>query len=162
MPLDSEPRNGDYASYIDALVNRQTTAPGQTARRPQTGAAKARSQFPDMPSSLPPQPAPLPTGGRPARQAAPRHERPATTPAPANQPSDTPQPTLAELATKRRGGLVMMLIGIAALIKGFDFASNVLLYQQFSELIPMFVLLFIGSQFFQRGRDLRRQGKLPG
>lgn len=160
MPLDSEPRNGDYASYIDALVNRQSSAPGQTGRRARTGAMQTRSQFPDLPSAPPPQPAPA--GRKPSRSASSSNQRSKATAEPATQPSDQPQPTLAELSVKRRGGLVMMLIGIAVLIKSFDFASNVLLYQQFSELIPMFVLLIIGGHLFQRGRDLRHQGQLPG
>ncbi|SOE49022.1 hypothetical protein [Orrella dioscoreae] len=131
MAFEGEPRNGDYAAYIDKLVNSGSRAPGQVLRELDSIAGKARhdtrghtrarsrwedddvldaSPWPALPPANP-APAPVPAAQPPREAVQPvTWETPApgaTTPAPAAEAPDT----LASRNRAQRRSLGGLLVG---------------------------------------------------
>lgn len=131
MAFEGEPRNGDYATYIDKLVNSGSRAPGQVlkeldsiagkVRRDTHGDTRARSRWEDdgvldanpWPTLPPanPSPAPVPAA-QPRREAVQAITWEAsspgsTTPAPAAEAPDT----LASRNRAQRRSLGGLLVG---------------------------------------------------
>lgn len=165
MPLHHEPRDGDYAAYVDRLVNGREASPGavrKAARR------RVADTAPDMPQES------LATDRRGStRERRPR--RRATTLVRRDHNSHTkfenipadenaPPASLGPEGSPRLAGLVQIAIGIGALLLFMRIAVGMTYsHDPFAlhHIVPLVLLGFIVRMFLARGnarlRDARRR-----
>ncbi|MDX3904178.1 MAG: phage holin family protein [Pigmentiphaga sp.] len=111
MPFDAEPPGGDYAAYIDRLVNRGTGTPGaQGLLKTGTGGFRPALRLPGRQNDTrsPGQQYTAGTGIPSAPQAPPAPS--ANMPAGISEPAS--QATLAAQGSRAVGGTVQILLGV--------------------------------------------------
>jgi hypothetical protein len=146
MPFEGEPRNGDYAAYVDRLVNQGVGAPGAQRISP-----------------LPPAPTPFPPTSTQAPAAAPPAPTASHTPQPPVQ-TQVAQPTLAELGTRqmrsnsaRAFSMLFMILGVISAIAALGDEEPLSMRNIMRTLIP----LFIAQAVYRSSREDARQAQVP-
>ena len=177
-PVDGGPPDGDYARYIEALVNGGASAPGAVrgaARR----AFRAPPQGSDGPvgpgnRSLPadaawPIPVPASDNAAARTEAARRRVPPVTTPpvrgpAPSGLPQRDGDLTLAAQADRRRNSAGMFIVAIALAITGLRMLYGAMQEPVFDaeDLIPGGFLLFFAVVMLRGARAVRSRPQGPG
>ncbi|EHK63279.1 hypothetical protein [Achromobacter arsenitoxydans] len=150
MAIDGEPKNGDFARYIENLTRAGGAAPGRAS---DTGSA--RREAPTAPGSLSDAPwgntAPPPLQSRTAPGA--------TAPAQADEGTVS----LARHARQRKIGVVLtiagMLAGWAAVNIGFRALHNPRF--DMDEMIPAIFLAFFAFMLFKAASGARNPRKTP-
>ncbi|AZW31555.1 hypothetical protein CS343_15435 [Bordetella bronchiseptica] len=150
MAIDGEPKNGDFARYIEEL-SRTGGAPGQVLPAQRAPAAAAQSGVAGKLSEL--------TWGK-------RSERTAPAPLPASGAEQAaPAPTLAASASARR---MALFLTIGALIAGWNALSFFMAALTSGRLdidtmMPALFLAIAAWMLFKGARNLRagRRGQLP-
>lgn len=150
MAIDGEPKNGDFARYIEQL-SRAGGAPGQVLPAQRAPAAAAQSSVAGKLSELT-------WGKRPERAA------PAALPA-GDAAQAAPAPTLAASASARR---MALFLTIGALIAGWNALSFFVAALtsgrlDIDTLMPALFLAIAAWMLFKGARNLRagRRGPLP-
>lgn len=177
MPLDGEPKNGDYVAYVEALVNRGASSPGQVAP-----AARGRPRWTDAlrpagAAAEPLDPLSWPTGdgfgapgtdhvtptggqhGRKQERVSRMRDAARDAVADAAGPAEAP-PTLAQAASRRKQGLAMIgmaaLLGVVAVDMARDAAAR---GGSFEDFMPTLFLLVFAGIFLRAGFSSRRRGR---
>lgn len=160
MAIDGEPRNGDFARYIENLTRAGGATPGQVPDK----RAAART----APPPVPPAPSTGPSG---SLSGAPwgKSSKPSTQyqPAPAAPgQEDAASMTLARQATQRKIGIVLTIGGILA-----GWAAVRIIFQalrgpgfDLDEAMPAIFLAFFAFMLFKaagRARNPRNKAPLP-
>jgi hypothetical protein len=159
MAIGTEPKNGDYARYVEDLVNRGKPAPGQVLA--------------DPPAAQSPRGMQRPTAGKTAA-GTPAGIEPVSTRA-SKSPTDRPhasQPlpsaagngaTLADLARKRRSGIRIAIIAILVAWVAVHMLINVLNRPEFDAgaLVPVVFLLAVAAVLFAAARSARAAARKP-
>ena len=169
MAIEGEPRNGDYAAYIEAL-SRRGAGPGQTLRELDSHTT-SRTGWADMPTNVgKPEIYPTPgTGTAPytpytpaPRSAAPR----ATPPVPGKVADrsdfgqDDGATTLSKQNERQRVSIVMLIVGGVIGLIGASMVIGGLLDQDGDVIPGLFLLVF--AWIFTRGAwRQRRRASAP-
>ncbi len=159
MAIDGEPRNGDFARYIENLTRAGGATPGQV----QDKRAAARTA---------PPPTPAPSSGSGSLSGAPwgKSSKPSTQRQPAAPAApgqeDAASMTLARQATQRKIGVVLTIGGILA-----GWAAVRIIFQalrgpgfDLDEAMPAIFLAFFAFMLFKaagRARNPRNKAPLP-
>ena len=176
MSSPTEPRNGDYASYIDGLVNQGANAPGlagKASRRKKRQQASPADVFGPVGTD----PASASSGLDPALQqpfgyssapdttapsAPSRTARPASTHSDSSADSGENTLTLAQAAKKRLISLILSGISLALIVNVFHRFSDALQRGGgIDDFIPVVFMGFVALIFFRASRAARRQSKRP-
>ncbi|SAI56522.1 Uncharacterised protein [Bordetella ansorpii] len=177
MSLPGEPKNGDFASYVEALGRTGMQAPGQVVK-PTRAEKKTRrqaiahqeQQFPDaVPGG--PQASQWDTGwgrndGKPPSSAKPVPRPQRGTPGGFAAGSPEASPQLAKLASHRRVAFVMTIIAALLAWNAVSTVIEALSNQpvQMESFFPAVFWGFVSLMLFKSARGLRakaRQGALP-
>jgi len=168
MSLDAEPKNGDYVAYIEKLVNRGARSPGAIATRRSRWADAFRpagsTQQPEAGVSWPerggldagPGTAPAPAPAPLAEAARTGQAEPAADPVRDGAPR-----TLAQAASHRKQGLVMMAVAAVLAMVGFGRLQDFTAFEDFDDLVAAAFLLVFAFIFLRGGLALRRRGQAP-
>ncbi|MGW9063902.1 MULTISPECIES: hypothetical protein [Achromobacter] len=166
MAIDAEPKNGDFARYIEELTNAKGASPGRIASRRETRRQTAPVAVP-MPVAVPPSPTPgslsdAPWGNTasPSPRARSASEAPlATFP---GQP-DEANITLARQARSRKIGAVLTVAGIMAGWAAANIAFRAFHSPRFEldELMPAVFLAFFAFMLFKAASSARNPRKSP-
>ena len=164
MPFDSEPPDGDYAAYIDKLVNRGTGTPG-AQRLLKTSAKGFRSALG------------LPRGRQdalgPGQQYATGTGLPSAPTAPVSRAEGMPagisepasQATLARQGRDAVGGTVQTLLGLLFAVLTAGSIASALMDEDPLEpgnIVRTIILLVLARTFFRQGsRKLRGASAMP-
>lgn len=160
MPTHHEPRNGDYAAYVEQLSNRGANAPGQIIK-PASGRKKRR---------LDPDPFDGQTSGSMGpgsvdsilqRPASPSSASPyAAAPLPAGPGKDAPD-TLASASKRRFAGLGIYVIVAVLFIQAFTMLIDAIEYgrEDIDDYLPSLFLAAFAYVMLKAGRAARRQGR---
>lgn len=169
-PVDGGPPDGDYARYIEALVNGGAGAPGAVraaARRAFRAPPPAGPVRPDE-WSLPADaawPIPIPAGDSAAARAdAARRQVPPVTTAPSSLPQRDGDLTLRQQADRRRNSTGMFIVAIVLAILGVRMLYGATQEPVFDaeDLIPGVFLLFFAFVMLRGARGLRSRPQGPG
>lgn len=157
MPFEGEPPNGDYAGYIDRVINRGQGTPGeQRLFQAGSGGVRARKGLPELEKGMlgPGEQASAGTG-MPSALVAPAPPS-ANTPAGLNEPA--PASTLAAQRRNAVGGLAQTAIGGLFALAAI---GNLIYATQADSPTPQLILTVI---FFVAARNLLKAGfrKLRG
>ncbi|CAM3465524.1 hypothetical protein [Bordetella flabilis] len=156
MAIDGEPRNGDYARYIDELIHRGQPSPGQVS--PQTGTARPASPTPSPGEVTAPEPRGIAMPdirkmltARSRTNAA----KPSTADAPA---ADT---TLAAKAAQRRGALATAIVALAIVWQAIRMLVAALERPQvdWNDMVPVAFLLVFAGMLWRASRSQRKRAK---
>ncbi|MEN4918779.1 hypothetical protein ABE485_08915 [Achromobacter spanius] len=157
MAIDGEPKNGDFARYIETLTRTGAAAPGRESDRR------------DARREAPPRPAPATPGSlsdAPWGNAAPPPLQSRNAPSPgATAPGQADEATvsLARRARQRKLGVVLtvagMLAGWAAVNIGFRALHNPRF--DMDELLPALFLAFFAFMLFKAASGARNPRKTP-
>ncbi len=165
MAIDAEPKDGDFARYIENLTRAGGTTPGKVP--PKREAARR------APDAAPP---PAPASAEPLSTAPWGKSAPPSRPAPAASPSAAPSPgqedpgaeSLARRARQRKIGIVLTVAGVLAGWAAVRIAVDVLVNRRadLDELMPALFLAFFAFMLFKAARGARNPrgaplGKLP-
>lgn len=161
MAIDGGPKNGDYARYVEDLVNRGRPSPGQVLAK-----TDAASGTPSPGQVFKPSPKATPQdSGRAkghAQTAAPAVATPHadTFASPAAATDNT---SLAARAVKRRIGVGMTIAGLLAGWAGVRMLITAVHEPVFDagELIPVAFLLVFAGMLFRGARSLRADSLKP-
>lgn len=183
-PVDGGPPDGDYAAYIEALVNGGASAPG-AVRGAARGAFGARPRgrigpigpigtsgpdnVPSPADAAWPIPVPASDSAAARAEAARRRVPPGTTtPARGTPPSGLPQRegdlTLAAQADRRRNSAGMFIVAIVLAIMGLRMLYGATQEPVFDaeDLIPGGFLLFFAIVMLRGARAARSRSQGPG
>ena len=171
MPLDQEPPDGDYAAYIDRLVNGRQGAPGAVEKSHARGTrrlptASRREGKPVASGDASPSNSAPPTRG--TRAGAPpvlvRRDHNSHTEfeyvAPENEPGK--EDSLGPRGSSRLAGIVQIILGLGALALFARVASHMTYsHDPFSldHLVPLVLLGFIARMFLTRGNARLREAR---
>lgn len=158
MAMDAEPKDGDFARYIENLTRAGGATPG---RVPPKREAARRVPEP-VPAPAPPEPlstapwgksAPPPLPSRPGAAAPPPaagHEDPAAVP-------------LARRARQRKIGIILTVAGVLAGWAAARIVFEVLRSPRFDldELMPAIFLVFFAVMLFKAAGSARNPRKTP-
>lgn len=168
MAIDAEPKNGDFARYIEELTSAGGTSPGRIASRRDARRQTAPVAVP-MPVAAPPSPTPgslsdSPWGNTaspsPSARSRSASEAPlATFP---GQP-DEANITLARQARSRKIGAVLTVAGIMAGWAAANIAFRAFHSPRFEldELMPAVFLAFFAFMLFKAASSARNPRKSP-
>lgn len=174
MPIDGEPKDGDYVRYVERLINRGQAAPGQVVA--QTRGATAMPATPAPGEVIPNTSTGVSKPGNIWKavmgQAATTPSAPATSAATnsgsATNNESTADATLATRAAGRRGSFAAALISIAVVWQAMRLLFEALRRPDFNmhELLPVFFLLVLAGVLWkafraQRARANQTPGRLP-
>lgn len=164
MPFDGEPPNGDYAGYIDRVINRGTGTPGeQRLLKSGSGGVRARMGIPGLQKGTLGPGEQRSTGtGMPSALVAPAPTAD-TLPAGISKPASTT--TLAAQRTNVGQGLVQTVLGGAfglwaaiSLITSMFSDQGVQPYHVVQILVPALIARFLIKRGVER---MRTSGQLP-
>lgn len=157
MAIDGEPKNGDYARYVENLVNRGNPSPGQVLSK-------------DTATPIPPSPGQVfnpgtvlkPAGTAPTA-AQPRAGGKADRTRPATSPVNTANSSLAAQAGKRKLSIGLMIVALAVAWIAARMALAVVNAPVFQaeDLVPAVFLLFFAGMLFRGARGLRADARKP-
>jgi len=166
MAIDAEPKNGDFARYIEELTNAKGASPGRIASRREARRQTAPVAVP-MPVAEPPSPTPgslsdAPwgnTGSSSSRSRTATQAPLATFP---GQP-DEANITLARQARSRKIGAVLTVAGIMAGWAAANIAFRAFHSPRFEldELMPAVFLAFFAFMLFKAASSARNPRKSP-
>lgn len=164
MPFDGEPPNGDYAGYIDRVINRGTGTPGeQRLLKSGSGGVRARMGIPGLQKgTLSPGEQHSTGTGMPSALVAPVPTSD-TLPAGISEPASTT--TLAAQRTNVGQGLVQTVVGgvfglwaAISLITSMFSDQGVQPYHVVQILVPALIARFLIKRGVER---MRTSGQLP-
>ncbi len=160
MPFDAEPRNGDYASYIDQLVNRGGGTPGEQ------GLPKVQSGFKTGGFLSKVKTQALATAQKTTGDSsiAPTQISPYFPTRPSDSPGSTPDATLAAQGGKVLAGVGKFALGI--LFGIFTVASLIAAFSSDDPLHPVnvgrtVVLFLIARVLVKNGLNAIKSGQKP-
>jgi hypothetical protein len=133
MAIDGEPKNGDYARYVENLVNRGNPSPGQVLARDTT--TPPRPNTTTKAKAQPPFPAP--------------------------QSGNTANISLAAQAAKRKVSIGVMIVALAVVWIAARMALAVVNAPEFQaeDLAPAVFLLFFAGMLFRGALGLRADAR---
>lgn len=172
MAIDSEPKNGDFARYIENLTRAGGATPGRVpdkrdaARQPYAGAS-APVPPPVTSDSLSTAP-----WGKPSTPAQRSTPSPRNTPTPGATAPDASSPgstadagevSMAQRARQRKIGVVLTIGGILAGWSAVNIAFRALRSPQFDmdELMPAIFLAFFAFMLLKAAGNARNPRKRP-
>jgi hypothetical protein len=146
MAIDGEPRNGDFARYIEQLSRTGGPEPGKVDKR--AGIFSAR-------------PAPPPASASEPLSSAPWGQSPASPGVPARDAQA--ELTLAQRDGKRRASVLLGVAGIAVGIAAARVAFQALQrpYFDLDELMPAVFLGFLALMLFKAATGARKAKNVP-
>lgn len=158
MAIDGEPRNGDFARYIENLTRTGGASPGQVPDK------RAQSRPAAPPPSPPPPATPSETlSGAPWGKPAPPPLQSRQAPAAPGQ-TDAAEVSMARQATQRKIGVILTVGGILAGWAGARIIFEALRGPGFDldEAMPAVFLFFFAMMLFKAARNARNpRGKTP-
>ncbi|KRC85778.1 hypothetical protein D3C87_553450 [compost metagenome] len=162
MAIDAEPKNGDFARYIENLTRAGGVTPGQVSRQ------REASRQPSVPVAAPaPAPSSEPLSTAPWGKTAPPPMRPAPGVAIPGQ-EDVGAVSMARRARQRKIGIVLTVGGILAGWAAVRIAFESLRRSEFEldALMPAIFLAFFAFMLFKAASSARnprgsRLEKLP-
>lgn len=166
MAIDAEPKNGDFARYIEELTRTGGASPGRIASRRDARRQTAPLSVP-TPVPVPPSPTPGSLSDAPWGNTASSSPRTRSTPqAPVATLPDQPDEanlTLARQARQRKLGVVLTVAGIMAGWAAANIAFRALHSPRFEldELMPAVFLGFFALMLFKAAKGARSPRKTP-
>lgn len=167
MAIDAEPKNGDFARYIEELTSGRGASPGRIASRRDARQQSAAPLSVPPPVATPPAPttgslsdAPWGATASPSSRSRTAHQAPVAT-AP-GQP-DEANITLARQARQRKIGAVLTVAGIMAGWAAANIGFRALHSPRFEldEFMPAVFLAFFAFMLFKAARSARNPRKTP-
>jgi hypothetical protein len=159
MAIYSEPKNGDYARYIEELVHRGQAAPGQVMAK-----ASATVQMPATPPS-PGEVIPNVAQGtsKPAAPGKTAASRTAALPMPIPPAGQDAGATLAGRAGKRRSALAVTIVSLAIAWQAVRMLIEAVRRPDFDlhELVPVAFLLIFAGILWRAARGQRSRANQP-
>jgi hypothetical protein len=158
MAIDGEPRNGDYARYIDELIHRGQPSPGQVS--PQSGITRQATPMPSPGEVIAPEPRGIAMPDiRKMLTARGRTDaaKPPTADAPA---ADT---SLAAKAAQRRGALATAIVALAIVWQAIRMLIAALEQPRidWDDMVPVAFLLVFAGMLWRASRSQRKRAKQP-
>ncbi|CAB3852139.1 hypothetical protein [Achromobacter mucicolens] len=166
MAIDAEPKNGDFARYIEELTSAGGASPGRIASRRDARRQTSPVTVP-IPVAAPPSPTPGSLSEAPwanTASSAPRSRSASQAPlATAPGQPDEANITLARQAGRRKLGVVLTVAGIMAGWAAANIAFRALQSPRFEldELMPAIFLAFFAFMLFKAARGARNPRKTP-
>lgn len=166
MAIDAEPKNGDFARYIEELTSGRGSSPGRIASRRDARRQTAPLSVP-TPIAAPPSVtggslSDAPWGATASSSSRPRtaHQPPVATPP--GQP-DEANTTLARQARQRKIGAVLTVAGIMAGWAAANIGFRALHSPRFEldEFMPAVFLAFFAFMLFKAASSARNPRKTP-
>jgi len=161
MAIDAEPKDGDFARYIENLTRAGGATPG---RVPAKRAASRRMPGPAPVPAPPPASEPLSTApwGKSATPPLPSRSGSAAPPA-ATAEEDAGAASLARRARQRKIGIVLTIAGVLAGWAAARIVFEALRGPQFDmdELMPAVFLAFFAFMLFKAAGSARNPRKTP-
>ncbi|MGY6270207.1 hypothetical protein ACXIUT_10990 [Achromobacter denitrificans] len=159
MAIDAEPKDGDFARYIENLTRAGGGTPGRVASR-REAAWRASGPAP-APAASPAPPEPLSTA--PWGKSAPPGSPVPTPGSPLPREEDPAAASLARRARQRKIGIILTVAGALAGWAAARIVFEVLRRPQFDmdELMPAIFLAFFAVMLFKAAGNARNPGKAP-
>jgi len=164
MAIDAEPKDGDFARYIENLTRAGGATPGRVPSKRETSRRAAE------PAALP-VPAPSPSSeslstapwGKSAQQPPPSRSGSAAPAAPAADQEDAAAVSLADRARRRKIGIILTVAGALAGWAAARIVFEVLRNPRFDldELMPAIFLAFFAFMLFKAAGSARNPRKTP-
>lgn len=160
MAIDAEPKNGDFARYIEELTRAGGSTPGRMASR-------RDARIPTPAPAVPPPVTPgslsdAPWGATPPPASRSRTAQPAPMATTPGQP-DQATLTLAQQARRRKVGVILTVAGIMAGWAAVNIGFRALHSPHFEldELMPAVFLAFFAFMLFKAASGARNPRKTP-
>jgi hypothetical protein len=166
MAIDAEPKNGDFARYIEELTSAGGTSPGRIASRRdarrQTAPLSTPTPVAPPPSSPPGSLSDAPWGNTASSSSRSRTASPAPVATIPGQP-DEAGITLARRARQRKIGAVLTVAGIMAGWAAANIAFRAFHSPRFEldEFVPAVFLAFFAFMLFKAAGSARNPRKTP-
>lgn len=166
MAIDAEPKNGDFARYIEELTSAGGTSPGRIAGRRDARRQTAPLAVP-TPVTARPSPTPDSLSDAPWGNTASSSSRSRTAPqapvATAPGQPDEANITLARRARQRKIGAVLTVAGIMAGWAAANIAFRAFHSPRFEldEFVPAVFLAFFAFMLFKAASSARNPRKTP-
>ncbi|KGD87776.1 hypothetical protein JL37_24660 [Achromobacter sp. RTa] len=164
MAIDAEPKDGDFARYIENLTRAGGATPGRVPPKRQASRRAAEPVPPSVPAPAPSSES-LSTApwGKSAPQPLPSRSDAAAPAAPAPGQEDPAAASLADRARRRKIGIILTVAGALAGWAAARIVFEVLRNPRFDmdELMPAVFLAFFAFMLFKAAGSARNPRKTP-